>query len=159
MIWLGSLCAILSIGVLRVAWSRPRRVSALNLTGWGLMLAGLVLSAQAHGAWGLTVAALAATGAALLLLVPDAIAARAPPKRSAVRSKPERAPLRLARRIATFLLTVPLGFVVALVLSVSCYALADLAGWHRADSVMLALMLLPILWAILATLLLMKRTA
>jgi hypothetical protein len=159
MIWLGTLFAILSIGTLRTAWSRPRRSVTLNTVGWGLLLAGLLVSAQAHGAWGITVAGLAATGTALLLLLPDAVMRRVPPKPALTRSVPERAPLKLGRRVVTFLLTVPLGFAVSLALAVGGYVLADLAGWHPANSVMLALMLLPILWAIFATLLLMKRPA
>ncbi|MEG3086655.1 hypothetical protein [Sphingomonas sp. PB4P5] len=159
MIWAGSFLAILSIGVLRVAWRGARRSVGLNTIGWGLLLAGLVLGAMAHGAWGITVAGLSATAAALVLLVPDALVPRAPAKPGKARAAPDRGSLRLGWRVATFLLTVPLGFAASLTLAVGCYALADLIGWHRADSVMLALMLLPICWAILATLLLMKRYA
>jgi hypothetical protein len=162
MIWAGTFLAILSIAVLHYAWRRPRRVTALNSLAWGLLLLGLVLGGVADGAWGVTVAALAATATALALLVPDALTARPQPQRGSERRAnmlPERAPLRLGRRASTFVLTVPAALIVAVLLSVGAHALAGLAGWHPADSVVLALMLMPLLWAILATLVLMTRRA
>jgi len=160
MMWAGAGIAVVAIILLRFAWGRPRRSTWLNALGWGLLALGTMSSASAYGAWGITVAGLMATATALLLLMIAAIRDRAGPKRPSERRAnilPEDEPLFLGRRALTFLLTIPVAATVALILSVAARALADLANWHPSNGTILALLLFPIIWAVIASSLLMAE--
>jgi hypothetical protein len=157
----GALAAAVSVAVLRASWARPRRSMPLNALGWGLIALGAVLGWQGAGAWGAAVVALVGMGAATVAL--SVAAATAPPGKTRasnrrVKMLPEHGePKQIGRRVVTFLIAVPLALLVSLGLAVVVRALADLAGASEADSVTLAFFATPLVWAILAHLLLIQQ--
>ena len=158
LVWLGSALGAMGVGVLRRAWALPVRSPMMNGGGWALMLAGLVLGASGAGAWGVAIAAQVAMVTACLFLAHAAIVSRRPKRAAADRETPSaKAPLRLGGRLLTFLLTVPLALAVSLLIGVAARGLAGLAGWPDADGNVLALLILPLAWAVLATALLMSE--
>lgn len=157
---LAAACAVLAVLVLRIGWSRKARSLPVNAAGWGLMAVAAGFAWTAAGAWGFAVAALWGMGFALVLLGFAAATAR-PGKGVAsnrrVRMLPEGSePRRIGARVVTFLLTVPLALAVSVGLAVVVFALSDLAGASKADSVVLALFATPFLWAVLVHLVLIR---
>jgi hypothetical protein len=148
------------VAVLRHAWSRPRRSAGWNAAGWGLLLAATVAAAEAEGAWGIAVAAMATMAAALVALAAAGIGA--PPGRAAASNRrvgllPETGePRRLGRRFGTFALVIVAGLIVAIGLALAVRGLGGLLGWHEANSNALALFAVPVLWGVLCTVLLMQ---
>lgn len=156
----GAVAAAAAVAVLRLSWSRRARSALLNALGWGLIAFAAVLGGAGAGAWGVAVVALVGMAAAALAL---AVAAATSPTGKAkasnrrVKMLPETGePRRIGRRVATFLIVVPLALIVSLGLAVVVRALADLAGASEADSVTLAFFTTPFAWAILAHVLLIQ---
>ena len=162
--WLitAAFAAAAGVAVLRLTWARPRRSMALNTAGWALLLGSAAFGWQAAGAWGSSIAALAGMTAACIAL--GFAALHAPP------AKPQKAssrragmlpegtePLCLARRLATFVLTVPVAAAVSIALAVALSGAARLAGWSEADSNVSALLVMPLAWTLLSFILLMQR--
>jgi len=152
--------AVAGVSVLRLAWSRKQRSAALNAGGWGLMAIAVVLAGAHSGAWGISVAALWGMGAALLWLTYAAIAAPATAGAKAssrrVRMLPEAGePLGLVRRIVTFLLVALAALIVSAALAIPARLLATLCGAGEGDATVVALIAMPLIWAILACVLLM----
>lgn len=150
--------AVAAILLLRYAWSRPRRSVPLNGAAWVLLLAAVVLSAAAAGAWGVAITSLVATFAAALCLAQAALMAPAGKANASNRRAnmlPQMGePMHIGRRFVTFLITVPGAFLTVLIVSVASRGLTGPLGWHEADANVLSLFLVPVLWCILATLLL-----
>lgn len=156
--WIGAVAAALGVVLLRFAWGRPTRSTALNSAGWGLLLLGVVLGGFAFGAWGVAMASLAAMLVAFMLLVGAGLRTRGNGARASGRRAnilPERAPLMLGRRLVTFLFNVPLALAVALAVALGARVVAALGGWQDANSNVLALLLFPLVWAVLVTAMLM----
>lgn len=156
----GTLCAVAAMGLLRLSWARATRLIRLNAAAWALMLAGLAIGGAAHGAWGMAVVTLAAMLAAFVTLAHAGLGDRAKPQRASTRRAnilPERAPLRLGRRVVTFLMTGPLALAAAMLACMAIRRSMRLAGAHAADGTMTALMLLPFLWAVLIAAMLMAE--
>ncbi|MFC3214781.1 hypothetical protein [Novosphingobium panipatense] len=101
-----ALAAVLGVGTLRFAWSRAKRSSVLNTLGWGLLAASVAGGWAGAGAWGSTVSALWAMGAAFVLLAVAALtapAARSPASNRRAGMLPEgNEPRRTGRRLITF---------------------------------------------------------
>lgn len=153
-VWIGTAAIVAAVLQLRRAWGLPRRSLVQNVIAWALMLAGAMLALVGDGAWGLAVASLGGMATAALLI---AHAGWTSPRSKArvldrkAHMLPEKGePLRIGRRLLTFLITVPLGFTAALLVALGARALAGMAGWHDADSNAMALLLLPLLWGLLA---------
>lgn len=144
--------AMLGMGLVRTGWD-GRRVLAWS--GWGVMLIALAGLALLTGAWGIAVGTTGAMAVALLLL------ARAAWTAPTGRSRPARTPpsvtlprLRIggiARRVAVFLMVVPVGLAASALLAFGVQAQARRSGWAEADSIVLLLFLQPTLWAVLAS--------
>ncbi|HVI98826.1 MAG TPA: hypothetical protein VM657_07145 [Sphingomonas sp.] len=150
--------AVLGVAALRRGWGGPR---PWIVAGWTLIALALVILTATAGAWGLAVGASAAMAAAMLVLARAGIAEPGRETRSP-RAMPTVTPPRwrwrgLARRIAVFLLIVPVGLVASAILAFGCDAIARRAGWVEADSLALALFVQPVVWAILATVQSMKE--
>ncbi len=156
-----ALAAIAGIGVLRWSWSRKGRSLVLNLAGWGLLLLAAVLGATQAGAWGVAVASLFAMLAAALVLAVAAATApkgrgKAPKRR--VHMLPEAGePLGIGRRLATFALVVFGGLSASIALAIALRVAALAVGWGEADANAFALVSVPVIWAVIATLLLMQE--
>ncbi len=159
LVWLGIVAMVGAVLMLRHAWGLPRRSVAWNTLAWALMLAGAGLALAGDGAWGLAIAALVGMATAAGLLAHAGWTAPRGKGRASTRKVgmlPEKGePRHLGRRLATFLLVVPLGFVASLLLALGARALAGLAGWNDADGNVLTLLLLPLAWGLLAFWLLM----
>ncbi|WP_242124414.1 hypothetical protein [Sphingobium sp. Sx8-8] len=157
LLWAGAACAGGAMALLRLSWGRPKRSVALNGAAWALLLAGLALGAAGAGAWGVAVVTLVALTGAFLCLGHAGMMAR-PGKAAAsnrrVHMLPQgREPLRLGGRLLTFALTVPGAMAVALIVSLAVRAASE--GMGEANGNVLTLFLMPVLWALLATLLLL----
>ncbi|WP_448662570.1 hypothetical protein ACG3SL_18185 [Sphingomonas sp. CJ20] len=159
-LWLACAMGAGAVGVLRHAWALPHRSTGWNTLGWALMVASVVAGWQAAGAWGVSVAALVTTGAAFVALAVAGL--RAPPARAAASNRrvgmlPQPGePRRIGRRVATFLLVIPGGLIAALALCLAVRTLGLWSGWGEANAVVAALYTVPLVWAGLATALLMQ---
>lgn len=160
LLWLAAAFGVAGIGVLRFAWSLPRRSTAWNAAGWGLLLASTVGAAAAEGAWGVAMAAMLTMAAALIALA--VAGARSPQGREKASNRrvgmlPEGSePRRIGRRFGTFALVVVAGAAVSIGLAVSLRGLGGLLGWQPANANALALFAAPLAWAVLCTVLLMQ---
>lgn len=159
LIGIGALCGGGAVLSLRLAWGLPMRSALGNGIGWGLLLAGLVLGATGAGAWGVAVVAMTATATAFLCLAHAGLTAR-PGKAMASNRRahmlPEqREPLRIGGRLLTFMLTVPLAMLAALLTGLALRAGAVRLGAGEADGNILSLFGMPLIWALLASVLLL----
>ncbi len=157
----GAFAAAAAVAMLRLAWAQRERSTALNSAGWGLLALAAVLGWAGAGAWGVSVTALVGMGVAcvaLTLAAASAPAGKAAASNRRVNMLPEAGePRRIGRRLATFLIAVPLALLVSIGLAVVVRALADLAGASEADSMALAFFSAPLIWAILMHVLLIQQ--
>ena len=142
------------VATLRYAWAQPRRSNVLNAAGWLLLLTAPILAWDAAGAWGASIASLAAMTAAFVALG-WAAATSAPAKQKAsnrrVRMLPEQGePLRIGARIITFLLVAIVAALLSVALAIAIGHAARLGGWSEANSTVVALASMPLIWAVLA---------
>lgn len=154
--------AVAGVGTLRLAWSRPRRSTVLNSAGWTVLLLATIFSGAHSGAWGITVAALVAMGAALLCVAHAAFQSPAGPgakvSNRRVRMLPEgNEPLRLGGRIVTFILVAVAAALVSTAVAIGCRALSLMLGAGEANANVIALAAMPLAWAVLSYALLMKE--
>lgn len=155
--------SIAAVGVLRLAWSRPRRSIALNSLGWAALLFASVLAGVHSGAWGISIVALFAMAAALLWLAHAALRSPVSPgakgSNRRVRMLPEGdEPLHLGRRVVTFLLVAVAAALVSTAIAIGVRALVLFVGGAEADANVMALVSMPLAWTALSYALLMKDT-
>jgi hypothetical protein len=146
-----SAAMVLAMLCLRLGWRRRREWVML---GWALAIAAATLAIVLWDMWGLAVASLVAIGAALVLLAREGMlapAATRPLRPSASVTAPRWRLDGLARRVSVFLLVVPAGFAATLLLALGVDAVARRGGVGEADATVLALMVQPIGWAVLAS--------
>ncbi|EIZ78410.1 hypothetical protein WSK_3029 [Novosphingobium sp. Rr 2-17] len=153
---------LIGVGVLRLAWAGPRRSVGANAAGWALMLGGALAGGMAHGAWGVSISALMGMAAAFLVLAWAAVAS--PPSKARASNRrvgliPQKGePLRLAGRALTFVLVAVVAAIVAVGLAVTTRGVAGKAGVGAADATVLAYFVLPIVWSLIAFVLLMQES-
>ena len=158
----GIAAAVAGIAVLRLSWGMAQRSVAANAAAWLLLAAGALLACAGAGAWGVAVASLWAMGLAAALLAvaawrSDKVAARPTDRRA--RMLPQGGwLLDLGRRALTFAMTVPLAMAASLALAVGLHWALKEAGWQPADAIAAALIAVPVVWAVLASVMLMQRT-
>lgn len=157
-----SVSAACGNAALRFAWSRPRRSTAWNAGGWGLLALSVLAGWTGAGAWGVAVACLWGMGAAMLLLAhaawtsPVASGAKASNRRVNMLPQPGE-PLRLGGRILTFLIVAILAMIVSIGVSVALRALLFLSGMSEANAAMMAFFAMPLVWTWLCYALLMEE--
>lgn len=151
MIALALLAVAAGMVLVRFGWAGRRGIAPL---GWALALAALVVLTAGDGAWGLAVGV--TTGIVVALALVLHAGAAAPPR--AVRAPRERPSVTIphragdiARRLAVFVLVVPVAFVAAQGLAFGAQAATRAAGWDAANTTVLALFLQPIVWAAIMT--------
>lgn len=147
MIGPASLTIVAGVVLVRLGWGG--RVAAA-VAGWTSIAAALAACARGAGAWGLAVGTVAGMAAALAVLLGSgwATPARAwRPDRERVATRQGRAPVRLMRRSAVFLLVVPAGGIASLVFAFGAQAAGRRAGAGEADAAACFLLLLPLVWA------------
>lgn len=156
---LGASAAVGGAVVLRLSWARRARSHPLNLAGWGLLALAAALGWQAAGAWGLSVEVIVAMVVALSFLAYAAWTS--PPGATKASNRragmlPEQGkPLRLGRRLVTFVLVGILALLASLGAALGMRLLAILAGAGEADANVLALFIAPLAWSLLGYALLM----
>ena len=158
LLWMAAALAIAGVALLRLSWGMPHRSTALNVAGWAVLAAALVVADQAAGEWGVAVAILVATGTAFVAL---AIAARRPVRKA--RAKTIRTShqgsdkVSSARRSGwmTFVISGPLALGASVLLALAVRALIIGVGGAEADGNVAVLAAVPIAWPLLAFALLM----
>lgn len=148
--------------VLRFAWSRPRRSLPWNVAGWGLFGLAILAGWLAAGAWGVAVANLWGMGVAMILLShaaltsPAAAGAKASNRR--VNMLPQGGePLRLVRRIVTFLIVALIAMIVSIGLAMATRSLLIWFAASEANANVAGLFIMPVAWALLSYTLLMEE--
>lgn len=155
----GVAAAITAIIVLRLSWGRKGRSVFLNVIGWLLLAGGIATGCVFARAWGAAVVTLWAMGAALAALA--AAAWRSTPARRKASNRragmlPEKGqPTRVGGRIGTFMMTTLAAMVSSVALAVASRGLFLLAGASEADANVIALFAVPLVWAVLAFIVLM----
>lgn len=162
-IWIAAALAIAGVAVLRLSWGRSARSAALNVAGWGMLLAALVAADFGAGEWGIAVAVLVATFAAFVALAfaatKPARKARAKTVRTSHRGSDEVSPARRSGWL-TFAITGPLALAASVLLALAVRALILSAGGAEADGNVAVLATVPLAWPILTfALLMMSRRA
>lgn len=140
------------IGLVRLGWAGSRGVA---LAGWAVAVGALLVLTLGEGAWGLAMGCVAGMTAAVALVLYAGW--MSPPKSSrAPREAPAiTIPVRagdIARRLAVFVLAVPIAFAAAQWFAYGVQALARSGGAADADTVALTLGLQPLAWSIVMTL-------
>ena len=162
LIWLAGALAVTGIALLRMSWGRPGRASGLNALGWAALAIGVVIGGAVAGAWGIAVTSLFAVGTAIAIL---AIAVFEHPRRQ----RPAR-PLRetealngvggtrIGQALATFAIAGPLALVVSVLFALAARLALIAAGAGEANGNVAVLGLVPLVWPILAFVLLITQT-
>lgn len=155
-------CMGAGVAMLRWAWQLSKRSIAANSIAWSMIAAGCILGWAGEGAWGASLAVLSGMTVAGILLM---VAALRSPAGKAVASNrrvgmlPERGePLRLWRRIYTFVIVALLAGLASISVAILINAMGIMAGMEAADRTATALLLMPLVWAVLAFVLLMQAT-
>jgi len=147
----------LAVLCLRLGWRRRRGVVAL---GWALGIAAAARLTARWGMWGLCTAILGGIAAAAVVLAYEALVSPAvfrPVRARITVTTPRWRVEGLARRLATFLLVVPIGFAATEMLALGAETAASRAGWVEANSTVLALVTQPLAWAALASMQMITR--
>lgn len=138
-----------AIGVLliRLGWGGRRGAS---VAGWAVAVLALVLLTARDGAWGLAMGTLAGIVAALAALLYSGWHTPAKRLRTAREPLSITLPVRpadIGRRLAVFVLVVPVAFLAAQWFAYGAQALARRQGAGETDAIVLTLFLQPLLWA------------
>lgn len=143
------LLVVAAIGLIRAGWSGQRR---LGIAGWAVAALAAAILVHEDGAWGLALATVVAMLAAILLVLWSGWTSPARQRRPARELPAVAIPRRwhdVLRRLAVFLLVVPVGFAATLWLTFGAQAVARSWGVGDADTTALTLFLLPLLWSAL----------
>jgi hypothetical protein len=138
--------------------SKPWR----SIKGWAALALAFAILTWYAGAWGAAVGAMTAMLAAFVIL--SGVAMASPPDHG--RPLREPAPVQeawigwrdLGRRIAIFLIVVPGAFLVSSLVALTVQAAARHAGWQDANSTTFGLFTFPLVWTIVATLLMLRSS-
>ena len=162
LVWTGAALGTAGVASLRLAWAQERRSPLLNTVGWLLLAGGAVTGGAGAGAWGAAVASLFPMGFALVLLA--IAAARSPAGRAKASNRrvnmlPEAGePRQIGRRLGTFLIVVVAGLAASIAFAIAVRAAGSAIGWSEADALAAAFFAVPIVWGILAAVLLMQAS-
>ena len=162
LVWTGAALGTAGVASLRLAWAQERRSPLLNTVGWLLLAGGAVTGGAGAGAWGAAVASLFPMGFALVLLA--IAAARSPAGRAKASNRrvnmlPEAGePKRLGRRLGTFLIVAVAGLAASIAFAIAIRAAGSAIGWSEANALAAAFFAVPIVWGILAAVLLMQAS-
>ena len=156
-----ALLAIVAAMVLvRVGWRGRHGVAWV---GWALAAVSLGVLVARDGAWGAAIGGVVGSVVALVMLAYAASTAPARPRRPAKTPKPSiaipRSARDVARRFAVFLLAVPLAFAATQWVAYGGYGFARRLGAGEADGLALMLFAQPVLWSMLATVVLTRANA
>ena len=158
---LGTTGIALGIAALRFAWRRKTRMhSLITAGGWMIITGGLALWGLVDGAdWGIALGTIIFIFVAMILLGFNAWSAfrnRERKPRPVDRTHESQAfdetpPGVYAKHLSTFLLAAPIGGGVAIILTLSVFKLLQSFGIETANSIVTTFFLTPLLWAAIAT--------
>ena len=157
----GTIGIILGIAVLRFAWRRKTYMhSFIAVGGWMIILGGLALWGLAGAAdWGIALGTILFICVAMILLGfnawPAFVNRERKPRpvagtngRQTFDAKPTG---NYANHLSTFFLAAPIGGGVAIILTLSVFELVKSFGVETANSIVATFFLTPLLWAVIAT--------
>lgn len=151
---------------LRFAWdTREPAQLRLTLAGWAAIGAALAVSTARDGAWGFAVAALPVMLVAFGFLTREALASTVPARAVRVSASEPTVHLHAAdwrdvgRRVAIFLIAVPLAGSVSLLVGLALAATARASGAGEADTITTALFVTPLVWSVFGVVLLLQSRA
>jgi uncharacterized membrane protein len=160
LLYAGAAAAFGGMALLRYAWSRPKRSLRLNAIAWMLLASAMVVGAAMEGMWGVAIEFLVGMATAFAILIHAVWAAPAskvkPSNRRANMLPEPGQPLRLGRRVLTFLIVVALGMLAAVGYAMGARWLAELAGAGEADANVTALFVMPLAWTFVAFFMMMS---
>ncbi|MEM7004468.1 MAG: hypothetical protein AAF498_01190 [Pseudomonadota bacterium] len=159
----------LGVVALRLAWAKRQEARPWPLMlSWILIVAGLIAWTMHYKDVGLTFAVVTAIITALTLIGAAAFQSWSARDRNQVRKRPsrettsdeqtEKARLRTAKSAAAVLLAGPVAGALSITLCISIGRLVETNGWSEQDKLGLIYIGVPVVWAILATYMLMART-
>lgn len=155
----GYMLAVAGVLVLRLSWGLAARSRMLNAAGWAALAAAVLCGAVAAGAWGITVVSLWATATAFVLLAVAGWTAQPSVRRASDRRAgmlPEgKESLRLGGRVLTFALVAVLSMAASIAAALFVRWAALLCGAAEGNASVLALFAAPLVWTLLAYVLLM----
>ena len=158
LIWLAGALAVMGIALLRMSWGRPGRAAGLNALGW----AALAIGGAVAGAWGIAVTSLFAVGTAIAILAKAVF--EHPRRQRPARPLRETEALngvggtRIGQALATFAIAGPLALVVSVLFALAARLALIAAGAGEANGNVAVLGLVPLVWPILAFVLLITQT-
>ncbi|HCB76465.1 MAG TPA: hypothetical protein DEP91_09880 [Sphingomonas bacterium] len=151
---------------LRLAWdAREPAQLRLTLAGWGAIGAALAVLVVRDGAWGLAMGTLPVTLVAFGFLLREAIASTAPTRAARIAETEPSVRLHAAdwrdvgRRVAIFLIAVPVAGAVSLLFGLALAAAARASGAVEADTITTALFVTPLVWSVFGVVLLLQPRA
>lgn len=143
------LLVVAGIGLIRAGWGGRR---ALGWAGWAAAVLALAILAGRDGAWGIALGTVTGMMAAIVAVLWSGWTSPARQRQPAREPPAITIPRRwgdLGRRVAVFLLVVPVGFAAAQWLTFGAQAIARRHGVGDADTTALTLLLQPLLWSLL----------
>jgi intracellular septation protein A len=152
--------------LLRFGWDarEPAQVR-LTLGGWAAIVVAIGTLTAIDGAWGFAMGTIPVMLVAFALLAREAIASTAPARAARVVESDPTVHLHardwrdVGRRVAIFMLAVPVAGLVSLLAGLAFAAAARAGGAVDADSTTLALIVTPLVWSVLGTVLLLEDRA
>ncbi len=151
---------------LRFAWdAREPTQIRLTLAGWAAIGAALAVLAARDGAWGIAMGALPVMLVAFGFLAREALASTAPARAARIAETEPSVRLHAAdwrdvgRRVAIFLIAVPIAGAVSLLVGLALAAAALASGALEADTITTALFVTPLVWSVLGVVLLLRPRA
>ena len=162
LIWLAGALAVMGIALLRMSWGRPGRAAGLNALGWAALAIGVVIGGAVAGAWGIAVTSLFAVGTAIAILAKAVF--EHPRRQRPARPLRETEALngvggtRIGQALATFAIAGPLALVVSVLFALAARLALIAAGAGEANGNVAVLGLVPLVWPILAFVLLITQT-
>ncbi|MHA6723749.1 hypothetical protein [Sphingomonas sp. RS2018] len=146
MVALALIACCAAVLIVRAGWAGRVRLAH---TGWAVAAAALLALMWRDGAWGLAIGIVAGSVTALALVLYAAWISPAKVRRPSREAPAITIPYRLPdilRRLAVFVLAVPVAFAAAQWLVFGAQAFARHAGVGESDATVLTLALQPVLW-------------
>ncbi|WP_325283807.1 hypothetical protein [Sphingomonas sp.] len=160
------LVAAIGALLLRFGWdAREPAQTRLTLAGWAAIAAALLALTLRDGAWGLAIGTLPVMLVAGCVLMREAWASAAPARPARAADSDPTVRLHAAdwrdvgRRLAIFLLVVPVSGLASLVVGLAAAAMVRAAGGLEGDATVLTLFVTPLVWSVLGVALMLGMRA
>lgn len=157
------LVAGVGTALLRFGWDAkaPAQVR-LTLAGWAAIVASIGALTVTDGAWGAAMGTLPVMLVAFVLVGREALTSTVPARTARISDAPPTVRLHatdwrdVGRRVAIFLLSVPVAGIVSLLAGLAIAAVARASGADASNTIVLALAITPVVWTVLGVVLLLE---